>query len=148
MAGERWPECRCSADHTGTIANMGDMGDGESALIVELDDVVLEELVLAFRNDGFVVRVARCAAEALEVSPIAAPDVVVVDAVLPDMAGSTLCSRLRSVSDVAIVMVGSSDADFVEGLECGADAYVPQHPIRAREVAARARAVIRRIHAV
>ncbi len=72
-------------------------------------------------------------------------DAVLLDVMLPGIDGFEVCKRLREKSDVPIVMLTArgEDADRIDGLEIGADDYVPK-PFNPRELVARVRAVLRR----
>jgi DNA-binding response OmpR family regulator len=74
-----------------------------------------------------------------------APDLVVLDIMLPGLDGWEVCRRIRRERDVPIVMLTarSDDVDKVVGLEMGADDYVVK-PFNPRELVARVRAVLRR----
>jgi DNA-binding response OmpR family regulator len=72
-------------------------------------------------------------------------DIVLLDVMLPEVDGFVVCSRIRAVHDVPVVMLTArgEDTDRVVGLELGADDYVPK-PFNPRELLARMRAVLRR----
>jgi len=74
-----------------------------------------------------------------------APDLVVLDIMLPGLDGWEVCRRIRRERDVPIIMLTarSDDVDKVVGLEMGADDYVVK-PFNPRELVARVRAVLRR----
>lgn len=76
-------------------------------------------------------------------------DIVLLDVMLPGIDGFEVCRRLRSQSDVPIVMLTArgDDADRVVGLDTGADDYV-QKPFSPRELLARMRAILRRSKAL
>lgn len=73
------------------------------------------------------------------------PDLVILDLMLPDMDGLEVCRRIRRESAVPLIMLTArvEEADTLIGLELGADDYIAK-PFRAREVVARARALLRR----
>src|SRR5262249_12305205 len=79
---------------------------------------------------------------ALESDP---PDIVILDVMLPDMDGFSVCRRVRERSPVPIVMLTARGdvADRIAGLELGADDYVSK-PFEPRELMARMQAVLRR----
>ena len=116
-------------------------------LLVEDETSITEPLAEALRSEGFETQVAGTVAEALELAR-RAPDLVLLDVMLPDGSGFDVCRELRQVSRVPIIMLTArgEEADRVVGLELGADDYVVK-PFSAREVVARIRAVLRRVHA-
>lgn len=116
-----------------------------SVLIVEDEDSFVEALTIGLRREGFAVSVAKDGAEALDLFDDVAPDLVLLDVMLPKVSGIDVCRELRARSDVPIIMVTakSSEIDTVVGLEVGADDYVTK-PYRLRELVARMRAVLRR----
>jgi two-component system, OmpR family, response regulator RegX3 len=75
-----------------------------------------------------------------------APDLVLLDVMLPKVSGIDVCRQIRARSKVPIIMVTAkgSEIDTVVGLEVGADDYVTK-PFRLRELIARVRAALRRI---
>ena len=111
-------------------------------LIVEDEDSIAEPLAGGLRREGYEVERVATGGEAIEHEPV---DVVLLDLRLPDMDGLDVCRRLRSQSDVPIIIVSArgDEVDRVLGLEMGADDYVVK-PFGFREVHARIRAVTRR----
>ncbi len=121
-------------------------GDQQATiLIVEDEESFIDALVVGLQREGFRVHVARDGAEALELFDRTHPDLVLLDVMMPRLSGIDVCRRLRSHSDVPIIMVTakSSEIDTVVGLEVGADDYVSK-PYRLRELVARMRAALRR----
>lgn len=116
-----------------------------SVLVVEDEDSFVEALQIGLAREGFEVSVARDGAEALAVFDSVAPDLVLLDVMLPKVSGIDVCRELRARSTVPIIMVTAKGAeiDTVVGLEVGADDYVTK-PYRMRELVARMRAVLRR----
>ena len=114
-------------------------------LVVEDEEAFVEALTVGLKREGFRVQVARDGAEALAVFDAVAPDLVLLDVMLPKVSGIDVCRELRSRSKVPIIMVTAKAAeiDTVVGLEVGADDYVTK-PYRLRELVARMRAVLRR----
>jgi len=94
---------------------------------------------------GLAVTVAADAQQGLRMLARETYDAVVLDVMLPDLDGFEVCRRIRSGSDVPIVMLTArgDDADLIVGLELGADDYLPK-PFNPRELLARLRAVLRR----
>jgi two-component system response regulator RegX3 len=114
-------------------------------LVVEDEASFVEALTIGLRREGFEVVVAVDGAEALEMFDEVAPDLVLLDVMLPKISGVDVCRQLRKRTQVPIIMVTAKGAeiDTVVGLEVGADDYVTK-PYRLRELVARMRAVLRR----
>ncbi len=117
-------------------------------LIVDDDPAVLSALRRALALEGYDVLTAREGQEALALTETAAPDLVVLDVMLPGLDGLGVCQRIRSSSDVPILMLTARDtvSDRVAGLDRGADDYLVK-PFALDELLARARALLRRAHA-
>lgn len=113
--------------------------------IVEDEPSFVEALVLGLTREGFNVESAVDGAEALARFDDVAPDLVLLDVMLPKVSGIDVCRQLRKKSQVPIIMVTakSAEIDTVVGLEVGADDYVTK-PYRIRELVARIRALLRR----
>jgi two-component system response regulator RegX3 len=120
------------------------MGEA-TVLVVEDEASFVEALTIGLRREGFDVVVAVDGAEALEKFDEVAPDLVLLDVMLPKITGIDVCRQLRKRTQVPIIMVTAKGAeiDTVVGLEVGADDYVTK-PYRLRELVARMRAVLRR----
>ncbi len=114
-------------------------------LVVDDDPHLREVLRYALARDGHEVREARDGAEALRMVAQEAPDLVVLDIVMPGMDGLEACRELRKTSAVPIVFLSSRDEelDRVLGLEMGGDDYLAK-PFSTRELCARVKAVLRR----
>jgi two-component system response regulator RegX3 len=114
-------------------------------LVVEDEDSFIDALTVGLAREGFRVQVARDGAQALDLFDAVAPDLVLLDVMLPKVSGIDVCRELRTRSKVPIIMVTAkgSEIDTVVGLEVGADDYVSK-PYRIRELVARMRAVLRR----
>ena len=116
-----------------------------TVLVVEDEEAFIDALEVGLGREGFDVKVARDGAEALEMFDRVAPDLVLLDVMLPSISGVDVCRELRRRTDVPIIMVTakSAEIDTVVALEVGADDYVTK-PYRLRELVARMRAVLRR----
>ncbi len=116
-----------------------------TVLVVEDEEAFIEALSVGLRREGFDVAVARDGAEAMDRFDDVAPDLVLLDVMLPTVSGLDVCREIRQRSEVPIIMVTAraSEIDTVVGLEVGADDYVTK-PYRLRELVARMRAVLRR----
>lgn len=112
-------------------------------LVVEDDPTISEPLLEGLANEGFETIHARNAAQAL--GSFDRADFVLLDLGLPDLDGAEVCRRIRSKSDVPVIVVTARDdeLDRVRLLEMGADDYVVK-PFGFRELVARIRAVQRR----
>ncbi len=118
----------------------------KKVLVVD-DDVKTVELVKLYLNrDGYRVITAYDGNEAMQMAREAHPDLIVLDLMLPGINGLEICRILRSESDVPIIMLTAmtTDQDRLTGLDLGADDYVTK-PFSPRELAARVRAVLRRL---
>ncbi len=121
-------------------------GEGPvKVLLAEDEESFIEALVIGLTNEGFRVTVARDGQEALQLYDEIAPDICLLDLMLPKMSGIDVCRNIRSRSQVPIIMVTAkgTEIDTVVALEVGADDYVTK-PYRLRELVARMRAVLRR----
>lgn len=116
-----------------------------TVLVVEDEIGYIDALSIGLRREGFEVVVATDGAEALDVFDDVAPDLVLLDVMLPKVSGIDVCRQLRKKTQIPIIMVTAKGAeiDTVVGLEVGADDYVTK-PYRLRELVARMRAVLRR----
>ena len=118
---------------------------GERILLVE-DDSRLADMLLEYLGQaGFAVTLAPLGATALEKLADKDYDAVVLDLMLPDMDGLTVCREVRAKYDTPVLMLTArGDAvDRIVGLELGADDYLPK-PFEPRELVARLRAIMRR----
>jgi two-component system, OmpR family, response regulator len=116
-------------------------------LVVEDESFIADALSTSLRFRGFPVRVAGTGQDALDIIAREPPDLVLLDVMLPDVDGFTLTRRLRSSGvDVPVIFLTARDTaqDRVAGLTLGGDDYITK-PFGLDEVAARVRAVLRRI---
>jgi DNA-binding response OmpR family regulator len=118
---------------------------GARVLVVEDEEAILDFVELGLRYEGFEVELAQDGPSALTAFAARRPDLVILDLNLPGLDGLEVCRRIRRGSDVPIIMLtarGEVD-ERVEGLEAGADDYLPK-PFKFKELLARVRAVLRR----
>lgn len=113
-------------------------------LLVDDEPAIRESLAFALERDGFQIAQAGTLREAQALADRC--DLILLDLVLPDGSGLDFLRRLRARTDLPVIVLTSRDdeTDRVLGLELGADDYVVK-PFSPREVAARARAVLRRV---
>lgn len=123
------------------------LNEGISILIVEDDPDMAELISDLVEAEGWRPVTARSAEEAAGTLAAGAFDLVLVDHNLPGMSGRVFAQKLRSRTDIGIVMVtaAGSAADRVLGLETAADDYVVK-PFEPIELTARIKAVLRRLH--
>ena len=114
-------------------------------LVVEDEATVRDTLASSLQAEGYAVETAEDGAEGLRLAREAAPDLIVLDLILPEIDGLSLCRILRRESDVPIIMLTArgTEMDKIMGLETGADDYVVK-PFSLGELAARVRANLRR----
>jgi DNA-binding response OmpR family regulator len=114
-------------------------------LVVD-DEPTIREIVVGYlERDGFKTLEAADGNRARELLEREAPDLVVLDLMLPESDGLELCRWIRSRSRVPVIMLTArgEESDRIVGLELGADDYVTK-PFSPRELAARVRTVLRR----
>lgn len=117
-------------------------------LILDDDEVTLRLLKVNLERSGYAVVMARTGAQGLEFARQHSPDLVLADALLPDMRGLEVCQALMDSSrtrHIPLILMSSqtSGRDVVAALDAGADDYVIK-PLDYAEVTARVRAHIRR----
>ncbi|MCD7907431.1 MAG: response regulator transcription factor [Clostridium sp.] len=114
-------------------------------LIVEDDSNIAQLLQLYLEKEGFETQVADDGSKGLNLFHEGNPDLVLLDIMLPDLDGWTVCKKIRETSKVPIIMMTAKGetVDKVNGLEMGADDYIVK-PFEMKEVLARIHAVLRR----
>jgi DNA-binding response OmpR family regulator len=120
-------------------------GATQSVLVVE-DEPSISSFVSAYlKNAGYTVRTAATGGEALKQVAADRPSLVVLDLMLPDIDGVEVCKRIRTDSDLPILMLTARDEDVdkIIGLEVGADDYMTK-PFNPRELVARVKSILRR----
>jgi two-component system OmpR family response regulator len=116
-------------------------------ILVVDDDREIRDLLNRFLvKHGLRVSTARDGVEMSRVLDGAAIDLVVLDLMLPGEDGLSLCRKLRSTTNLPVIMLTAmgEDTDRIVGLEMGADDYLPK-PFNPRELLARVKAVLRRV---
>jgi DNA-binding response OmpR family regulator len=117
-------------------------------LLVDDERAIVDSLRYALEQEGYDVLAAGEGGEALELARSKAPDLILLDIMLPGMSGFEICRMLRQESTVPILMLTArgDEPDRVVGLDLGADDYITK-PFSLREVLARVRAALRRAQA-
>jgi two-component system response regulator RegX3 len=125
------------------------MAETPTILVIDDEESYVVALTRALGQEGFNVVSALDGREGLEAFERSAPDVVLLDVMLPGLSGLDVCREIRRRSQVPIVMCSAKggEVDVVVGLEIGADDYVVK-PFRIRELIARIRAAMRRREAL
>ena len=118
---------------------------GNRVLVVDDESHILELARLYLAREGYQIETVSDGALALARFGQVKPDLVVLDIMLPNVDGLTICREIRKQSQVPIIMLTARDevTDKVVGLELGADDYLTK-PFHPQELVARAKALVRR----
>ena len=124
---------------------MAPPGD-RTILVVEDEGPIAAAVAARLRSEGFAVEIANDGKAGVEAAERSAPDLVVLDLMLPGLDGLEVCRRIRRKANVPILMLTARDSetDTVVGLEVGADDYMTK-PFSPRELVARVNALLRRV---
>ena len=116
-----------------------------TVLVVDDEKNIVQLARLYLNKEGFRVEAAYDGAQALEKAKTLRPDLIILDLMMPEMDGLSVCRELRKTSNVPIIILTArgDDVDRIVGLELGADDYVTK-PFNPRELVARVKAVLRR----
>src|SRR2546423_3707116 len=119
--------------------------DIQKILVVDDEAQITRVLRRGLESQGFQVRIAGNGASALEQFRAWLPDAVITDLSMPALDGLELCSRLRQISDVPLLVLSVKDDEVtkIKALDLGADDYVSK-PFGIGELTARIRALLRR----
>ncbi|MEN1727723.1 MAG: response regulator transcription factor [Pseudomonadota bacterium] len=122
------------------------MNENGTILIVDDDESLGSMLADFLSAEGWNIALATDGHSGLEQATQDAPDAVVLDVMLPGMGGFDVLRALRQKSMVPVIMLTArgDETDRIVGLELGADDYLPK-PFNPRELAARLRAILRRV---
>lgn len=118
----------------------------EGLILVVDDEEHIRELVrLYLEKERFTVALAADGEEAVKKVKVLAPQLVILDIMLPQMDGWDVCREVRKFSETPIIMLTAKGEEFdkVLGLELGADDYLTK-PFSPRELVARVKAILRR----
>jgi two-component system OmpR family response regulator len=121
----------------------------KTILVVDDEKRIVEIIEAYLKKEGYRVLIAYDGSEALRVARQMAPDLIVLDLMLPEISGWDVCRALRAESNVPIIMLTArdEDTDMIVGLELGADDYVTK-PFNPKILVSRVRAVLRRTEVV
>ena len=125
------------------------MAAKQRVLVIDDDPAALRLTGYVFQRAGYEVHLATNGADGLSKAEEVKPDLVILDVMMPDMSGLTVCQRLRSRPSTArlpIIMLSAKAlvGDKVSGFQVGADDYVSK-PVDAKELLARAGALLHRV---
>lgn len=114
-------------------------------LVVDDEPAIVELVQYNLEREGFQVVTAVDGQAALAGARTEAPDLIVLDVMLPEISGLDVCRTLRQITNVPIILLTArkDEVDRVLGLELGADDYVTK-PFSPRELVARIKAILRR----
>lgn len=122
--------------------------NGQRILVVDDEPQVMEVLKMYLTRDGFRAHTASDGQAALTAFESFRPDLIVLDLMLPKIDGLEVFKRIRAQNATPIIMLTAKgdELDRLLGLELGADDYIVK-PFSPREVVARVKNVLRRVHA-
>ena len=117
----------------------------QSVLVVDDDPHIREVVCFALEQAGFTTYTAADGMQAIEQHRLHDPNLIVLDVLMPELDGLAVCTELRRISSVPIVLLSSRDeeVDRILGLDMGADDYIGK-PFSPRELVARVKANLRR----
>lgn len=117
----------------------------ETILIADDDPHIREVVSFALGKAGFQTCEAADGRQCLDTYFLKAPDLLILDILMPEMDGTEVCREIRKTSSVPVIFLSSKDEeiDRIVGLELGGDDYVTK-PFSPRELVARVKAVLRR----
>ncbi|MFC5528285.1 response regulator transcription factor [Cohnella yongneupensis] len=115
------------------------------ALVIEDDPIIGEMLTLYLVEEQFVVNRVETAREGLDAITTFAPDIILLDLMLPDASGTELCAKFRNVTFIPMIVISmkSAVADRIQAISSGADDYLCK-PFSMQELKVRMNAVLRR----
>ena len=124
------------------------MAEKQRILIVDDDANIAELISLYLMKECYETQIVGDGEEALKVFPVFNPHLILLDLMLPGIDGYQVCQKLRTTSQVPIIMLSAKGEIFdkVLGLELGADDYMIK-PFDSKELVARVKAVLRRYQA-
>ena len=114
-------------------------------LVVDDEELLVKGIRFNLQNEGYEIITGSTGLDALRQAQSEAPDLIVLDVMMPEMDGLTACSKIREFSNVPIILLTAKveDMDKLMGFDCGADDYLTK-PFNILELKARIRALLRR----
>lgn len=114
-------------------------------LVVDDESLLVKGIRFNLQNEGYEVITGSNGLEAVQLTQEEAPDLIVLDVMMPEMDGMTACSKIREFSNVPIILLTAKtdDMDKLMGFDHGADDYLTK-PFNILELKARIRALLRR----
>ena len=121
------------------------MAEKHKIMIVDDDNNIAELISLYLTKECYETLIVGDGEEALKQFPVFAPNLILLDLMLPGIDGYGVCKEIRKTSQVPIIMLSAKGEVFdkVLGLELGADDYMVK-PFDSKELVARVKAVLRR----
>ncbi|MFM1652139.1 response regulator transcription factor [Brevibacillus sp. B_LB10_24] len=115
-------------------------------LIIEDEENISDILSHYLQNEGFQTKVANGGYQGLQYVQEFAPDLILLDVMMPDIDGFEVCKRISANHIIPIIMITAKldDIDKILGMELGADDYITK-PFNIREVIVRIKTIFRRI---
>lgn len=119
----------------------------KNILIVEDEPKILELLEAFLSKEGYIVFKAEDGREALDIFNKEDIHLLILDLMIPKISGEEVCKKVRSKSDIPIIMLTAKaeEEDKLEGLEIGADDYITK-PFSIKELASRINVIMRRCY--
>ncbi len=141
----------CDALHAGLLGSKSQAGDeeqtAETVLLVDDSPSIRQFLSSYLETRGYAVRTAANGTQALEAVASQSPDVILLDVMMPDIDGLTVCRKLKAdaqLRSIPVIMVTAQadEEDMVRGLDAGADDYITK-PVNLKVLGARLRSALR-----
>jgi DNA-binding response OmpR family regulator len=129
-----------------TLMTMSSTVSARRILVVEDEPVIADAVAIRLRAEGFEVRISADGSDAVTAAREQAPDLVVLDLMLPGLDGLEVCRRIQAERPVPVLMLTARDdeTDMLVGLGVGADDYMTK-PFSMRELVARVHVLLRRM---
>ena len=118
----------------------------QSIVVIEDEDAIANAVAVRLRGEGYDVSIASDGGSGIELVERVAPDLVILDVMLPGLDGLEVCRRIQRHKPVPVLMLTALDTetDLLVGLGVGADDYMTK-PFSPREMVARVKALLRRV---